>query len=120
MKWMQSSDSLLYPSVVDLLFRGLWQYIPTSILRYVEYIPTREYIRFRAFRGLARSVSKGLVEEKASVSLVDATNRDIMSVLGKWALPDNLHLLIYDVVQANVSVNPEHQLNEDEILSQMA
>ncbi|KAF9499762.1 cytochrome P450 [Pleurotus eryngii] len=74
--------------------------------------PTREYIRFRAFRGLARSVAKGLVEEKAFVSLVDATNRDITSVLFF-----NLHPLIYDVVvRANVS---EDQLDEDGILSQM-
>lgn len=52
-----SSDTLLYPSGVDLLFKGLWRYIPASILQYVEYIPTKEYIRFRAFRKLAKSIS---------------------------------------------------------------
>ncbi|KAF4605321.1 hypothetical protein EYR40_004105 [Pleurotus pulmonarius] len=98
------SDTLLYPSGVDLLFKGLWRYIPTSILQYVEYIPTKEYIRFRAFRKLAKSISKGLIEEKASVSMADGTSRDVMSVL----------------VRANVSEDPRRQLDEDEILSQMA
>ncbi|KAF7436931.1 hypothetical protein PC9H_003765 [Pleurotus ostreatus] len=98
------SDTLLYPSGVDLLFKGLWQYIPTSILQYVEYIPTKEYIRFRAFRKLAKSVSKGLIEQRASVSMGDGTSRDVMSVL----------------VRANVSEDPKGQLDEDEILSQMA
>lgn len=78
-----SSDTLLDPSGVDLLFKGLWRYIPTSILQYVEYIPTKEYIRFRAFRKLAKSISKELIEEKASISMADSGSRDVMSVLGE-------------------------------------
>ncbi len=115
-----SSDTLLYPSGVDLLFKGLWRYIPASILQYVEYIPTKEYIRFRAFRKLAKSISKGLIEEKASVSMADGTSRDVMSVLGEYGFLAIVHFLIWDVVRANVSEDPKRQLDEDEILSQMA
>ncbi|KAL4268124.1 cytochrome P450 family protein [Pleurotus pulmonarius] len=99
------SDALLYPTGVDLLFTGLWEHIPTTILQWVvECIPTKETIRFRTFRGIARSISKGLIEEKASASLMDGTSRDLLSVL----------------VRANLSEDPKCQLDEDEMLSQMA
>ncbi|KAF4606808.1 hypothetical protein EYR38_000863 [Pleurotus pulmonarius] len=115
------SDALLYPTGVDLLFTGLWEHIPTTILQWVvECIPTKETIRFRTFRGIARSISKGLIEEKASASLMDGTSRDLLSVLGEWAAPGILRLLIYDVVRANLSEDPKCQLDEDEMLSQMA
>ncbi|KAJ8494561.1 hypothetical protein ONZ45_g13198 [Pleurotus djamor] len=66
-----------------------------------HFIPSKEYRRFRHFRNLAQSVAKQLLDGK--VGSIDSA-RDVMSLLAK----------------ANVSVDPKRQLDEDEILAQMA
>ncbi|KAJ8521421.1 hypothetical protein ONZ45_g1869 [Pleurotus djamor] len=98
------ADSVLHPPRWDVLFKALWRYIPTPILQLVEYIPTKEYRRFKNFKKLVKRVAKELIDEKAHIEVPAETSRDVMSVL----------------VKANVSEDPKRQLDEDEILSQMA
>jgi hypothetical protein len=78
-----SADSTLYPPKWDLLFKAVWQYIPNPILRFVEFIPSREYQRFRNFLKLAKSVAKELVDQKTSNVLMEPSNRNILTVLGE-------------------------------------
>ncbi|KAF7421226.1 hypothetical protein PC9H_011747 [Pleurotus ostreatus] len=90
----------------DILFKALWRYIPLPILQLVEYMPTKEYRRFRQFRNVCRSVAKQLITHNASK--MDTfpevkPKRDLMNVL----------------VRANASEDPKRQLDEDEVLSQM-
>ncbi|KAJ8475067.1 hypothetical protein ONZ45_g15739 [Pleurotus djamor] len=98
------ADSILHPPRWDLLFKALWRYIPTPILQLFEYIPTREYIRFRNFKKLTQRIAKELVDEKAHAVLPADSARDVMSVL----------------VKANISEDAKRQLDAEEIYSQMA
>ncbi|KAG9217624.1 hypothetical protein CCMSSC00406_0010165 [Pleurotus cornucopiae] len=94
------------PPKWNVLFKALWRYIPTPILRFVEYIPTKEYLRFRHFKTVSRRVAKELVTQKISsmdITPEDEPRRDFMSVL----------------FRANASEDPQHRLDEDEVLSQM-
>ncbi|KAF4590203.1 hypothetical protein EYR40_009398 [Pleurotus pulmonarius] len=98
------ADTTPFPPAWDLLFKASWRYIPTSILQLVEYMPSKEYRRFRNFKTLTKSIAKGLIDQKANIPVEDNATRDVMSVLCK----------------SNVSEDPKRQLDEDEILSQMA
>ncbi|KAF4581513.1 hypothetical protein EYR38_002842 [Pleurotus pulmonarius] len=97
------ADTILYPPKWDLLFKALWRYIPPPILQVVEYIPTKEYRRFRNFKALAKRIGKELIEQKADGAIAEGSSRDMLSVL----------------VRSNTSEDPKRQLDEDEILSQM-
>ncbi len=100
----------------------MWRYIPPPILQVVEYIPTKEYRRFRNFKALAKRIGKELIEQKADGAIAEGSSRDMLSVLGGSAAPLNLnatHLLIDIIVRSNISEDPKRQLDEDEILSQM-
>ncbi|KAF7421223.1 hypothetical protein PC9H_011744 [Pleurotus ostreatus] len=94
------------PPKWNVLFKALWRYIPTPILRFVEYIPTKEFLRFRHFKTVSRRVAKELVTQKISSMEITPENeprRDFMSVL----------------FRANASEDPQYRLDEDEVLSQM-
>ncbi|KDQ23674.1 hypothetical protein PLEOSDRAFT_1048605, partial [Pleurotus ostreatus PC15] len=87
----------------DVLFKALWRYIPLPILQLVEYMPTKEYRRFRQFRNVCRSVAKQLIILVRNDIRIAKPKRDLMNVL----------------VRANASEDPKRQLDEDEVLSQM-
>lgn len=71
----------------------------------MEYLPTREYSRFRDFLRTTKKVAAQLVVQKMSTdSEVSDSARDVMSV----------------VVRSNTSEDPAKKLDEDEMLSQMA
>lgn len=70
----------MHPRAADLLFKAVWKFIPDNVLQLVQYIPSREYRRFRNFLNLAKKIAKDLVQEKASVTAKG--DKDIMSVLG--------------------------------------
>ncbi|KAL4255425.1 cytochrome P450 family protein [Pleurotus pulmonarius] len=107
------ADTLPFPPKWDLLFKSAWRYIPTSILQLVEYMPTKEYRRFRRFRKLCRGVAKALIRENTGATHSDVdrdfgensagSRRDFMSVMAR----------------ANDSEDPRRQLDEEEVLSQM-
>ncbi len=68
--------------------------MPSALLEYVGYIPTREYTRFRKAMQVIGRVSKQLIDEKTkSYSDGDDTRKDAMSVLGKL-------YNVFDVLQA--------------------
>jgi hypothetical protein len=97
------------------------------VLRYVEYIPTAEYTRFRNFLQVSRSVGKKLVDQKVHDILLDDEKgkKDIMSILGiilSLLLTAYFQLTVMFVcsVQSNMSEEAKRRLDEDEVLSQMS
>ncbi|KAJ8509305.1 hypothetical protein ONZ45_g8509 [Pleurotus djamor] len=98
------ADSNLYPPLWDVLFKSLWRYIPLPILHLVEYIPSKEYRRFRYFKKVANRIAKQLIDEKAHATQPVDRAKDVMSVLAN----------------ANTSEDPKRRLSEEEVLSQMA
>ncbi|EMD35307.1 hypothetical protein CERSUDRAFT_116112 [Gelatoporia subvermispora B] len=100
------SDSFLFPTKATILFRSVWKFIPDNILRFVEYLPTRENTRFRRTLKVVSRLSAGLIAEKteACLSGKDENKRDIMSIL----------------VKANASEDPRTRLSDKEMISQMA
>ncbi|KIP03776.1 hypothetical protein PHLGIDRAFT_31651 [Phlebiopsis gigantea 11061_1 CR5-6] len=99
------SDSMLHLPAWNVVFEGLWTYLPRSLVECIRYMPTREYSRFARTLRVVNRVSKQLVEQKSEMLLHgDKTNKDVMSVL----------------VRANASENPGMKLNDEEMVSQMA
>ena len=82
----------MHPSKWNTLFRASWKYLPTFVLDFVDYIPTREYKRFRHTTKVINKVSKQLIEEKTEALLSGGqTSKDVMSILG--ASPSHLPCL---------------------------
>ncbi|KAJ3554565.1 hypothetical protein NM688_g3039 [Phlebia brevispora] len=76
-------DSVMHRSKLDTLFRASWNYLPTWVLDYVDYIPTREYKRFRHTSSVIDKVSKRLIDEKTEALLSGGgSSKDAMSILG--------------------------------------
>lgn len=83
-----SRDSVMHPSGAILIFRSLWHYLPDSLIRLTDYLPTREARRFRRTVTVINRLSKKLINEKTQACLdrKDENLRDIMSILGEYAL----------------------------------
>lgn len=57
--------------------------VPQSVIQLVNYIPSREYDRFRKCKDVVDRVSQQLIDEKREALMADSkSNRDIFSVLG--------------------------------------
>jgi hypothetical protein len=95
-----SIDSTLYPSPLDLIFKSTWRYIPEFLLRYVRYLPTREYHRFRTYLDYAREFSADIIEKNAT----KGDENDLMSVL----------------LRTNASEDPKNRLRHWEIVDQLS
>lgn len=93
-------DSTLYPSPLNLIFRSTWRYIPEFLLRYVRYLPTREYHRFRTYLDYAREFSRGILKRNAERG--DGT--DMTNVL--------LH--------TNASEDPKHRMKDEEVVDHLS
>ncbi|KAI0829070.1 PAH-inducible cytochrome P450 monooxygenase PC-PAH 1 [Trametes gibbosa] len=100
------ADAIPFPSRMTVLFRHFWRYIPMPILSFVQYIPTKEHIRFRSTLKVINNFAKDLIKEKTEAVLAgkNENKRDIMSIL----------------VKANASENPKSRLSDSEMISQMA
>jgi hypothetical protein len=96
---LDSIDSTLYPSPIDLVFKALWCYIPEPLLHYVRYLPFHEYRRFRTFLDFTDSFSRGIVSQSKEKS----DGKDMMSVL----------------LRANASENPNDKMTDNEVISQI-
>lgn len=96
---LDSIDSTLYPSRIDLVFKALWCYIPEPLLHYVRYLPFQEYRRFRTFLDFSDNFSRDLVSESKEKS----DGKDMMSVL----------------LRANASENPNDKMTDNELISQI-
>jgi hypothetical protein len=102
-KWMtilDSTDSTLYPSPFDIVFKSLWRYIPEPLLHYVRYLPSREYRRFREYSDGVRDFSRNIIKDIMS----KGDGQDIMSVL----------------LRANSSENLDTKMSDDEVVDQIA
>ncbi|KAF8258386.1 cytochrome P450 [Lactarius quietus] len=93
-------DTTLYPAWYDLIFKETWRYIPTFLLDYVRYLPTREYRGFRSWLDNVREFSRGLIKQNT----VKGDGRDIMSVL----------------LSANEASDPKNRIPDDEMVDQIA
>ncbi|KAH9854395.1 PAH-inducible cytochrome P450 monooxygenase PC-PAH 1 [Lenzites betulinus] len=100
------ADAIPFPSRLTLIFRHFWRYIPMPILSLVQYIPTKEHVRFRSTLKVINEFARDLIKEKTEAVLAgkNENQRDIMSIL----------------VKANGSENPKSQLSDSEMISQMA
>jgi alkylphenol/PAH-inducible cytochrome P450 monooxygenase len=95
-----SIDTTLYPTPLNLIFKSTWRYIPEFLLRFVRYLPTREYRRFRVYLDYVREFSEDIIKKNGDK---DDSN-DMMSVL----------------LRANASVDPKHRLKHCEIVDQLS
>lgn len=80
------ADSQLHPTMTMAIFRATWIWWPKWLLRFVEYIPTREYQRFRGTRDVINKVSNVLVDSailEARTVEIEKGKKDVMSVLGE-------------------------------------
>ena len=97
---LDSIDSTLYPTPLNLIFKSTWRYIPEFLLRYVRYLPTREYRRFRTYLDCSREFSRGIIKRNAEKR--DGT--DMMSML----------------LRTNESEKTENRLTDEEIVDQLS
>ncbi|KAI0755301.1 cytochrome P450 [Daedaleopsis nitida] len=99
-----NTDTQLYPTAWTMLYRGIWPYLPASILNLTKYTPTHVFSRFRRLNQLFIDIGTPLYSSNASDGpAVREGKKDVMSVL----------------VRANASENERTRLNEDEVLAQM-
>ncbi|KAM5532813.1 hypothetical protein V8D89_013532 [Ganoderma adspersum] len=100
------ADAIPFPSNFTLLFRSFWHWIPMPILKFVQYIPTKDHTRFRQTLKVINNFAKSLIDEKTEAVLSGAAEKkkDIMSIL----------------VKANASEDPKSRLTDEEMMSQMA
>ena len=80
-----SVDALPFPSMKTIIFRHFWKYIPMPILKYVQYIPTKEHVRFRQTLKVINNFARELIEQKTEAVLAgkNENKKDIMSILGE-------------------------------------
>ncbi|THU82019.1 cytochrome P450 [Dendrothele bispora CBS 962.96] len=99
------AESNMFPPKPAILFGASWAFWPEWILHFVEYLPARQFIRFREFLIHGKRLGKDLIQEKAvgAEKGQSKKTRDILSIL----------------VDANESADPADRLPEDEVLSQV-
>jgi alkylphenol/PAH-inducible cytochrome P450 monooxygenase len=88
------TDSQLHPTTITAIFRATWAWWPKWLLSFVEYIPSREYQRFRRTRELISKVSTALVDNathEAKTVEIEKGKKDVMSVLGECYAFGTLH-----------------------------
>ncbi|KAI0259409.1 cytochrome P450 [Gloeopeniophorella convolvens] len=93
-------DSMLYPSAFDLLFKSTWRYIPEPLLNFVQYLPSREYRRFRAYLDYVREFARHIIARKAE----KGDGADLMSVL----------------LRKNMSESPDKRITQRELVDQLS
>ena len=79
---VSSKDTSLYPSAQTLLWRGMWPYLPESVLKLSKYVPTRLYSRLRNLNKMFADIGRPLY--KASADQWDGSRsekRDALSIL---------------------------------------
>ena len=97
---LDSVESTLNPSGLDLMAKSWFNAIPVNILYYVRYLPIREYRRGRDWLDFARMMAGDIVRK----SEAQADGKDVMSVL----------------LRANASENPKTKLSGNEVLDQIS
>jgi cytochrome P450 len=95
-----SIDTTLYPTPLNLVFKSTWRYVPEFLLRFVRYLPTREYRRFRTYLDYVREFSEDIIKK----SIAKGDGYDMMSV----------------VLRTNDSEGPQNRLKHRELVDQLS
>ncbi|KAI0706655.1 PAH-inducible cytochrome P450 monooxygenase PC-PAH 4 [Earliella scabrosa] len=99
-----NTDCMLYPDAVNMFYRSLWQYLPSSILKITRFTPSRVYARCRRMNAAFAKIGQPLYFSNAGEPLASREGKkDLMSVL----------------VRANASENERTRLTTHEVLAQM-
>ncbi len=80
-----SKDVSFKPSAAAAFFRATWNYLPTAILRPIEFMPINPFKRMHDLRNLfARYGSQILREQRIEVDVEKPSNsKDVMSILSR-------------------------------------
>lgn len=74
------------PTCGEIFSQSMLAYIPTRIREFLgDHVPSHKLLCARTIAKLATSVAKSLVNSRADALLQGKGNRDIMSLLGKFA-----------------------------------
>ena len=79
------ADSNLFPPPSAIAFAASWAYIPEWILRGVDYLPARQFERFRRFLVLGKKLGQDLIDNQAK-NPDTKKGRDMLSILGMYVL----------------------------------
>ncbi|KAF5355243.1 hypothetical protein D9758_006006 [Tetrapyrgos nigripes] len=107
------AESNMFPPKPAILFAASWAFWPEWLLRLVEYLPARQFIRFREFLIHGKKLGKELVVEKA-VGVEKGQSKKTRDILSILAL-----MFLSSLVDANESADVADRLPEDEVLSQV-
>lgn len=78
------ANFFMHPSNFEIIFRGIWRFLPLSATQLVRYIPYGGFLHLRKLVQLINKTAEQLVKEKSDAVLAgDNTRKDIMSVLGQ-------------------------------------
>ncbi|KAI0712960.1 cytochrome P450 [Cerioporus squamosus] len=93
------------PSAAVAFFRATWDYMPTPILRLVQYIPTHPFTRMRNLRNLFTEYGTRILQEQQNEADVEKpyNSKDVMSIL----------------IKANASADPKTRLSDAELMAEM-
>ena len=73
---------MLYPDAVNMFYRSLWQYLPSSILKLTRFTPSRVYARCRRMNAAFAKIGQPLYFSNAGEPLASREGKkDLMSVL---------------------------------------
>ncbi|EIW84209.1 PAH-inducible cytochrome P450 monooxygenase PC-PAH 1 [Coniophora puteana RWD-64-598 SS2] len=93
-------DTIPYPRAWDLMWKATWDWIPSPLLLWIKYIPTKEYSNFAHYRNTSTRVGKQLLNAGAT----EDKSKDVLSIL----------------VRANAAEDARGRLAEPELLSQIS
>lgn len=100
------ADTQSAPAPGFLLFQAAWSYLPI-ITEYLQHIPAPAFQRIKEYINVSERVAKGIISEKRdalkSEDAAQGKSKDMMTLF----------------IKANAGLNPKHQLNDDELVSQM-
>ena len=84
---------------MNLIFKSTWRYVPEFLLRFVRYLPTREYRRFRTYLDYVREFAGDVIKNAAK-----GEGNDMISVL----------------LRTNAAEDPKNRLKHLEIVDQLS
>ncbi|PPQ66087.1 hypothetical protein CVT24_000201 [Panaeolus cyanescens] len=98
------ADGFMLPGKATILFRFLWRFISTGMLGVIQHIPARQIRRLRHFLMVCKQTAKEVLEKRSNERDSAEDKKDMLSSL----------------VRSNASADIKRNLDEDELLSQIA
>ena len=74
----------MYSTKWDVAYRLSWNYLPTPLLKFIQYTPKRSYTRSRQTTKIFSQTAAKLLEEKRRQNAFseDERPKDILTILG--------------------------------------